>query len=98
MPEVADFVRSGLLPDRGEQVAAAPDGPDHGRLGRVRLDLAADTHDAEIHGPVEGFGIAGVGEFQQPLARQHALRVGREHFQEAEFGRGQRVLVALVVA
>src|SRR5205085_2250831 len=28
-----------------EQIAAAADGADHGRLGRVRFDLAADPHD-----------------------------------------------------
>src|SRR6266852_1758731 len=53
--------RSGLVPDRRKQVAAATDGADHGGLGRVRLDLAADAHDPEIDRAVEGFGVAGVG-------------------------------------
>ena len=47
---------------------------------------------------VEGFGVARIGQFQQPLARQHALRIGGEHLQQAEFGRRQRMLVAFVVA
>ena len=56
--------RSGLVPDRGEQVSAAADGANDGRLGRVRLDLAADAHDPEIDGAVEGFGVARICELQ----------------------------------
>src|SRR5271165_4503347 len=52
---------SSLVPRRRKQIAAAPDGADHGRLGRVRLDLAADPHDSEIDGAVESFGVACIG-------------------------------------
>src|SRR5579883_2144875 len=87
-----------LLAGRREQIAAAADGADHGGLGRVGLDLAADAHDAQVDGAVEGFAVARIGELEQPLARQHPLGVGGEHFQQAEFGSRQRMLVALVVA
>src|SRR5262245_43999704 len=56
--------RSGLVPDRGEQVSAAADGANDSGLGRVRLDLAADAHDPEIDGAVEGFGVARICELQ----------------------------------
>src|SRR6185437_1017944 len=87
-----------LVPGRREQIATAADGADHSRLGRVRLDLPADAHDPEVHGPVESLAVAGVGQLEQPFARQHPLRVGSEHLQETKFGRRQGVLVALVVA
>src|SRR5437867_2081055 len=87
-----------LLARRREQVAAASDRANDRGLGRVDLDLAPDAHDAQIDGSVEGFGVARIGQLQQPFARQHPLRIGREHFQQAEFGRRQRVLVAFVVA
>src|ERR1700759_3615618 len=56
---------SGLLTRRREQVAAATDGADYRRLGRVRFDLAADAHDAKVDGTVEGLAVAGIGELQQ---------------------------------
>src|SRR6185312_6744464 len=37
-----------LVAGRRKQVAAAPDGADHRRFCRVRLDLAADAHDTKI--------------------------------------------------
>src|ERR1700741_3888198 len=46
--------QSGLIADGREEIAAAADGPDHRGLGRIRLDLAADAHDSQIHGTVEG--------------------------------------------
>src|SRR5882672_3321160 len=45
-----------LVAGRREQVAAAADGADHRRLGRIDLDLAPDPHNAQIDGAVEGFG------------------------------------------
>src|SRR6266568_6880433 len=63
-----------LISRRGEQIATASDRADHGGLGRIDLDLAPDAHDSEIHRAVEGFGVARIGQFQQSLARQHALR------------------------
>jgi len=90
--------KSGLVAGGREQIAAAPDGADHCGLGRVDLDLAPDPHDPEIDGAIEGFGVARIGQLQQPLARQHTFRIGRENLEQAEFGRGQRMLIALVVA
>src|SRR6185312_12215574 len=58
-PPPGEDPSSGLLAGGREQIAAAPDGPDHGRLGRVRLDLAANPHDAQVHGAVEGLAVAG---------------------------------------
>ena len=59
--------RSGLVAGRREQIAAAADGADNRRLGRVRLDFAPDSHDPEVHRAIEGFAVAGVRELQQPL-------------------------------
>ena len=87
-----------LVAGRREQITAAADGANHRGLGRIDLDLAPDPHDTKVDRAVERFGVARIGEFEQPLARQHPLGVGREHFQEPEFGRRQRVLVAFVVA
>src|SRR6478672_8104686 len=53
-----------------KQISAAPDGADDGRLGRVRLDFAPDSHDPQVHGAIESLAVAGVGQLQQPLARQ----------------------------
>src|ERR1700686_4166110 len=58
-----------LFPGGREQVSAASDGADHGRLGRVRFDLAPDSHDPQVAGAVEGFAVARVGQFQEALPR-----------------------------
>src|SRR4051794_38898130 len=65
-----------LFSNRREQVAPAADGADHRRLRRVRLDLAPDPHDPQVHGSIESFTVACVGEFQQPFTREDALRIG----------------------
>src|SRR5262249_7239772 len=72
-----------LLAGRREQIAAAANGADHCRLGWVRLDLAADTHDAQVHGPVEGLAVAGIGQLQEPFPRQNPFRIGGEHLEQA---------------
>src|SRR5712671_120023 len=89
---------SGLFAGGREQISAASDGADHRRFGRIDLDFAPNSHDPQVHGAIEGLGVTRVGQFQQSLARQHPLRIGRENLEQAEFGSGQRVLIALVVA
>src|SRR5437899_6957142 len=86
---------SGLVAGWRKQISAAPDGADDRGFGRVRFDFAPDSHDSQIDGAIEGFGVARIGQLQQALARQHPLRIGREHLEQAEFGSGQRMLVAL---
>src|ERR1700730_6229549 len=58
-----------LFPGGREQVSAASDGADHGRLGRIRFDLAPDSHDPQVDGAIEGFAVARVGQFQEALPR-----------------------------
>src|SRR6266849_32702 len=94
----ARSTESALVAGGREQISAASDGADHRGLGRVRFDLAADSHDPQIDGAVEGLAVARVGQFQQALAREHPLRIGRENLEQAEFGSGQRMFIALVVA
>src|SRR5712672_3097152 len=89
---------SGLLAGGRKQISAASDGADYRGFGRIDLDFAPDSHDPQVHGAIEGLGVTRVGQFQQPLARQHPLRIGRENLEQAEFGSGQRMLIALVVA
>src|SRR6476646_3029334 len=79
--ERSDPAGSGLVADRREQVAAAADGADHRGLGRIGFDLAPDSHDPQIDGAVEGFAVARVGQLQQALARQYALRICRENLE-----------------
>jgi hypothetical protein len=43
---------SSLLADRRKQISAASDGADHGGLGRVGLDLAADWQDSQVDGAI----------------------------------------------
>src|SRR5688500_1360585 len=80
-----------------EDVAGAADGADDARVVRVRLDLPADARDSHVDGPVKGVGIAGVGEIEQPLAREHAPRVVGEGLEEIELRGGKRVIHAIVV-
>src|SRR5258708_7192726 len=87
-----------LLADWGEQIAAAPHGADDAGVGRVGLDLAPDTHDPDVDRPIEGLGVAGIGEFEQAFAGEDPFRVFGKRFQQAIFRCGQRVLVALLVA
>src|SRR5581483_2278363 len=87
---------SGLVAGRREQVSAAANRPDHGRLGGIDLDLAANSHDPKVNGAIERLAVAGVRELQKPLARQHAFRIGCKHLEQAEFGSGEGVLVAFI--
>src|SRR5690348_3367727 len=89
--------RSGFIPDRRKQISATADGPDHGWLGRIDLDLASNSHDAQIDGAIEGFRVTRVREFQQTFARQYPFGICGENLEQAEFGCGQRMLIALVV-
>src|ERR1700757_2278985 len=75
--------RSGLFAGRREQVPAAADGADDGGVCRIRLDLAADAHDTQIDGAIEGFAVARICELEQSLAREHALRIGGEDLEQA---------------
>src|SRR5258706_1388016 len=81
-----------------EQISAAPDGADHRGLARVRFNLAPDSHDPQIDRAIEGLAVARIGQLQQALAREHPLRIGRKSFEQAEFGSGKRMFIALVVA
>ncbi len=65
--QAGDFC-SRLVAGRREQISAASDGTDDRGLGRVRFDLAPDSHDAQIDGAIEGFAVARIGQFQQALA------------------------------
>ena len=47
---------------------------------------------------IEGFAVTRVGQLQQPLARQHPLRIRRENLEQPEFRSGQRMFIALIVA
>src|SRR5712692_2781072 len=94
----ARSTESALVAGGREQISAASDGADHRGLGRVRFDLAADSHDSQIDGAIEGLAVARVGQFQQALAREHPLRIGRKNLEQAEFGSRQRMFIALVVA
>src|SRR5215471_17981675 len=87
-----------LFAGRGEKIAAPPYGAGDGGMGRVALDLAPDTHDPDVDSPVEGFGVACVGEFEQTLTGEDPLRVFGERLEQTIFRRGQRMLVILLVA
>src|SRR5262245_18893200 len=67
-------------------------------MGGVGLDLAADAHDPQVDRPVEGLRVAGIGQFQQPVARENPLGIGGEDLQQTVFRGRERMLVALVVA
>ena len=83
---------------RREQVAAAANGADDRGVGWVRLDLAADAHDPQVDRAVEGLRVAGIGELEQPFAREHPPGIGGKHLEQAVFRGGERVLVSLAVA
>src|SRR3954465_8550616 len=91
-------LESGLVAGRREQVSAAPYGADHRRSGRIRLDFTPDSHDPQVDGAIEGFAVACIGQFQQPLTRQHTLRVCGEYLEQSEFRCRQWMLIAVVVA
>src|SRR6266852_4370359 len=82
----------------GEQIAAAPHGADDAGMGRVGLDLAPDAHDSDVDSPIEGLGVARIGEFEQAFAGEDPFRVFGKRFQQAIFRCRQRMLVALLVA
>src|SRR5579872_6156084 len=71
--KITERTGSGLVAGRREQVSAAANRPDHGRLGGIDLDLAANSHDPKVNGAIERLAVAGVRELQKPLARQHAF-------------------------
>src|SRR5215470_2549797 len=87
-----------LLAQWGEQIAAPSHGADDAGVGRVGLDLAPDAHDPDVDSPIEGLGVACIGEFEQAFAGEDPFRVFGKCFQQAIFRRGQRMLVALLVA
>ena len=66
-------------------------------MGRVGFDLLADTVDPHVDRPIEGIGIAGIGEVEQALARERPLGMIGEGFEQLEFRACQRLLHALVV-
>src|SRR6266436_8324326 len=72
-PTIARSLR--LLTRWGEQIAAPSHGADDAGVGRVRLDLAPDAHDPDVDRPIEGLGVAGIGEFEQAFAGEHPFRI-----------------------
>src|SRR5205085_1143420 len=70
---------SGPVADRREDVTAATDGANNSGARRIGLDFAANPHDAQINGAIEGLAVTCIGKFKQALARQHPFRIGGEH-------------------
>jgi len=67
-------------------------------MGGVALDLATKPGDAQIDGAVERLHLAMRGDFQQPVAVERTVRIFREHLEQVELARGQRLLLAAVWA
>ena len=65
------FVQS---PSGPENVAEAAHGTDEARLRRVGLDLLADAVDPHVDGTVERVRVPCIGEIEQPVAGEDALR------------------------
>src|SRR3981081_1794560 len=60
---------------RRKQIAGAAHRANDRRMGRIRLDLAAQARDPHIDRAVEGLAVARVGEVEQLLAGQDALGI-----------------------
>src|SRR5215207_5075372 len=86
-----------VLAVRGKHIAGAANRADDARMGRIGLDLPPDAGDAHVDGAVEGVGVAGVREVEEPLARQHPPRMVDEGLEEVELRGRQRVVDAFVV-
>ena len=66
----------GFRAARREQIAGATHGANDRRMGRIRLDLAAQARDPHIDRAVEGFAVARIGQIEQLLARQDSFGGG----------------------
>src|SRR5215203_5964909 len=86
-----------VLAVRGKHIAGAANRADDARMVRIGLDLPPDAGDAHVDGAVEGVGVAGVREVEEPLARQHPPRMVDEGLEEVELRGRQRVVDAFVV-
>ena len=73
-----------------EQIATRAHRLDHGRIGRIGLDLAADAADQHVNRALERAGAAPLREVEQAVARQHAARPLAECPQQVELGAGHR--------
>ena len=78
-----------ILPTDGNRrvilpVADAAHAADRRRPGRIAFHLPAQTHDAVVDRSVERLGVAIGDGFQQPVAREGAVRVFDEQAQQLE--------------
>ena len=74
----------------GKTIADAPHGQDVAWLGRVRLDLFAQTMDVHGDCAVVGRVLIAPYAFEQLVAAEDLSRVAGEEVQQLELGAGQR--------
>src|SRR5688572_2772479 len=95
--EAVTRLKRKLLPGGDEHVPGAAHGADGAGMCRVRLDLAAQTGNADVDRAVERFPFAVARHGEQLVARQHLVRMLDQRLEEVELHGGDRNLAALGV-